>query len=132
MKYGSPPDRQIYFSQVWALVRKIPSGKVSTYGQIAGMIGPPGEMSERDYRAWGARWVGSAMAACPENVPWHRVINSQGKISPRSSGGHLRQRELLEAEEVEFDARDRIDLKRFGWQGIATGKEPPHSPTFWD
>ena len=132
MKYGSPPDRQIYFSQVWALVRKIPSGKVSTYGQIAGMIAPPGEMSERDYRAWGARWVGSAMAACPENVPWHRVINSQGKISLRSSGGHLRQRELLEAEGVEFDGRDKIDLKRFGWHGIATEKEPPHNPTFWD
>jgi len=132
MKFGSPPDRQIYFSHVWTLVQKIPPGKVSTYGQIAVMISPPGEMSERDYRAWGARWVGAAMAACPDNVPWHRVINSQGKISIRSSGGHLRQRELLEAEGVEFDARDRVDLKRYGWQGTGSGKDLPKSPTFWD
>jgi methylated-DNA-protein-cysteine methyltransferase-like protein len=54
------------------------------------------------------------MAACPNDVPWQRVINSQGKISHRAGG--LKQRELLEAEGVEF-VKDRVDLMKFGWQG---------------
>jgi len=56
------------------------------------------------------------MAACPENVPWHRVINSQGKISIRGGGENI-QRKLLEAEGVEFDSRDRVNLKIFSWSG---------------
>jgi methylated-DNA-protein-cysteine methyltransferase-like protein len=75
-------------------------------------------MSEQDYRAFGARWVGGAMAACPEGVPWQRVINAQGKISLRG-GSETRQRELLESEGVIFDSRDRVDLQRFGWTGPA-------------
>jgi methylated-DNA-protein-cysteine methyltransferase-like protein len=55
------------------------------------------------------------MSASPEGVPWQRVINSQGKISFRQSG--QAQRKLLEAEGVVFDARDRVDLKRFSWEG---------------
>jgi methylated-DNA-protein-cysteine methyltransferase-like protein len=54
------------------------------------------------------------MAACPNDVPWQRVINSQGMISHRAGG--LKQRELLEAEGVEF-VKDRVDLMKFGWQG---------------
>jgi methylated-DNA-protein-cysteine methyltransferase-like protein len=118
-KFASPPDRMAYYAQVWELVRQIPSGRVSTYGQIAALIPPPGGMDPRDYAAWGARWVGGAMAACPGDVPWQRVINAQGKISLRKGGGSLQQRALLEAEGVEFDERERVDLARFGWAGPA-------------
>jgi methylated-DNA-protein-cysteine methyltransferase-like protein len=117
-RFTSPPDRQVYNAQVWELVRQIPPGKVSTYGQIAAMIPPPGGMNEKDYLAWGARWVGGAMAACPADVPWQRVINAQGKISIRKGGGSLMQRSLLEAEGVEFDDRERVDLARYGWSGL--------------
>jgi hypothetical protein len=79
------------------------------------MIPPPEAMTLRSYEAFGARWVGGAMAACPEGVPWQRVINSQGKISLRPGG--YEQRRLLEAEEVLFDEKGRVNLKRFGWNG---------------
>jgi methylated-DNA-protein-cysteine methyltransferase-like protein len=54
------------------------------------------------------------MAACPPDVPWQRVINAQGKISPRP--GAQEQRRLLEQEGVIFDAKDRVDLERYGWE----------------
>lgn len=117
MKFASPPDRQVYYAQVWEIVRMVPPGKVTTYGQVAGYILPPGGMGASDYKAWGARWVGGAMAACPENVPWQRVVNAQGKISLPGGGGQGRQRQLLEAEGVLFDSRERIDLKVYGWEG---------------
>ncbi|MDI6694566.1 MAG: MGMT family protein [Anaerolineales bacterium] len=114
--YSSPPDPMAFKLQVWEIVKQIPSGKVATYGQIAALIPPPGGMAENDYRAFAPRWVGGAMAACPEGIPWQRVVNAQGKISLRG-GGESRQRELLEAEGVVFDEHGRIDLKRFGWAG---------------
>jgi methylated-DNA-protein-cysteine methyltransferase-like protein len=117
MKYISPQNRSAFNENVWNLVRKIPPGKVATYGQIAALVPLPSGMTADDYRPWGARWVGSAMAACPEDVPWQRVINSQGKISLGGEGGHLTQRDLLEDEGVEFDQLERVDLKRFGWEG---------------
>jgi len=79
------------------------------------MIPPPGELSLKDYEAFGARWVGGAMANCPDDVPWQRVINAQGKISPRP--GAQRQRELLESEDVFFTDRDKIDFAIYGWEG---------------
>lgn len=115
--YTSPPNPVVFNAQVWAIVRQIPSGKVATYGQIAALIAPPEGMEPKDYKAFGARWVGGAMAACPEGVPWQRVINAQGKISLRRGGGHIRQRQLLEAEGVTFDYRERVDLSKFGWAG---------------
>ena len=117
MKFSSPPDRVLFYAQVWEVVRKIPAGKVATYGQVAAMIPPPEGMSESDYRAWGARWVGGAMSACPANVPWQRVINAQGKISIRRGEGHIRQRQLLEEEGIVFDNQDRVDLKQYRWSG---------------
>jgi len=114
--YSSPPDPMTFKLQVWEIVKQIPVGKVATYGQIAALIPPPPGMTENDYRAFSPRWVGGAMASCPEGVPWQRVVNAQGKISLRG-GGESRQRELLEAEGVFFDERGRIDLKRFGWAG---------------
>lgn len=116
-KFTSPPDRNQFNAHVWDIVRQIPPGKVTSYGKVAAMIPPPRGMSARDYEAWAPRWVGGAMAACPEDVPWQRVVNSQGKISLRKGGGHLRQRELLEAEGVIFDQKERIDLDRYGWSG---------------
>jgi methylated-DNA-protein-cysteine methyltransferase-like protein len=113
--YVSPPDVRRFNALVWEVVGKIPAGRVATYGQIAALIAPPPGMDARTYLAFSPRWVGAAMAACPEGVPWQRVINAQGKISLRS--GAERQRQLLEAEGVQFDDRDRVDLGRFGWSG---------------
>lgn len=116
-QFVSPPNPAAFNSQVWEIVRQIPPGKVATYGQIAGLIPPPGGMATRDYLAFGPRWVGGAMAACPSDVPWQRVINAQGKISLRKGAGPSHQRQLLEAEGVQFDERERVDLKRYGWSG---------------
>lgn len=112
----NPPDPD-YFATVWRIVRQIPRGKVSTYGQIASMI-PPAEGTDPDqYRRLGARWVGTAMRTTPDKpIPWQRVINSQGKISlPGASG--IEQRHKLEAEGVTFDENGRVDLDTVGWDG---------------
>ena len=81
-------------------------------------------MDGKAYLAFGARWVGGAMAACPEDVPWQRVINSKGEISLRPGAEH--QHQLLEEEGIAFNERSRIDLKIFGWQGSNTEPEQPH------
>jgi methylated-DNA-protein-cysteine methyltransferase-like protein len=90
---------------------------VCTYGTVARLLPPLPDIDARDLEVFGARWVGGAMAACPEGVPWQRVVNSQGKISLSNAAARIRQRLLLEAEGVEFDQRERIDLVRFGWDG---------------
>lgn len=117
MTFSSPPEREAFNQLVWKVVREIPEGQVATYGQIADILPPPPGVSVRAYRARGPRWVGAAMAACPSDVPWQRVINAQGRVSLRKSGGHERQKELLIEEGVVFDERERIDLKRYGWSG---------------
>jgi len=121
--FTSPPDPIIFNNQVWEIVRKVPSGKVATYGQVARLIPAPPGVEEKSYLSLGPRWVGSAMAKCPEDVPWQRVINSKGEISPRPGAEH--QRSLLEDEGVEFDLRGRVDLSRFGWQA-SPGSEQKH------
>jgi methylated-DNA-protein-cysteine methyltransferase-like protein len=121
--FTSPPDPIIFNNQVWEIVRQIPAGKVATYGQIARMLPPPDGVEEKAYQAFGPRWVGSAMAKCPEDVPWQRVINSKGEISPRPGAEH--QRQLLEEEGVAFNERNRIDLKSFGWQNSIGEPEQP-------
>ncbi|MGW8249045.1 MAG: MGMT family protein [Anaerolineales bacterium] len=117
MNFNNPESRALFNQSVWQIVRQIPSGRVSTYGYIARLIPPPAGMNPADYQAWGARWVGGAMAACPQDVPWWRVINSQGKISLRPGEGKSRQRELLEEEGVQFDERERVNLKQYLWTG---------------
>lgn len=114
MKFVSPPNQQAYYEQVWNLVRQIPKGKVTSYGQIALMLPVPPGVDFETYKAFGPRWVGGAMAACPDDVPWQRVINAQGKISDRP--GAERQRQLLEEEGVLF-VKDKVDLKKYGWRG---------------
>jgi methylated-DNA-protein-cysteine methyltransferase-like protein len=114
-KFFSTPNPSAFNQQVWQLVRQVPPGRVVTYGQIAALIPPPGGMDPKSYLSFGPRWVGGAMAACPDNVPWQRVINAQGKISLRQNAEE--QRQLLEAEGVEFDDRGRVNLKIYGWKG---------------
>jgi methylated-DNA-protein-cysteine methyltransferase-like protein len=113
-RFVNPPDREAFFEEVWAVTSRIPAGRVATYGQLAKLAGRPEGMEDGAFRAFGPRWVGGAMAHCPDGVPWYRVVNAQGKISDRP--GSERQRPLLEEEGVEFDDRGRIDLARFGWQ----------------
>jgi methylated-DNA-protein-cysteine methyltransferase-like protein len=110
---ASPPNASEFNRQVWAMARQIPPGRVASYGQIAKLLPVPGGVEPETYRAFGPRWVGSAMAACPADVPWQRVLNAKGEISLKGDA----QRRLLEAEGVEFDAKGRVDLKRFGWSG---------------
>jgi methylated-DNA-protein-cysteine methyltransferase-like protein len=115
MQFTSPPNQQAYYAQVWDLVRQIPYGKVATYGQIALRLPPPMGVEFETYKAFSPRWVGGAMAACPGDVPWQRVINAQGKISERP--GAQKQKELLLEEGIAFNEKGRIDLKKFGWSG---------------
>ncbi len=120
---SNPPDPLAYNLAVWEIVKKIPPGKVTTYGRIAGLIPAPEDVGAEEYKAVGARWVGGAMAACPDEVPWQRVINAQGKISERRGGGTIRQRQLLEEEGVEFDDHDRVDLNKYGWSPDGQGSD---------
>ena len=130
MRFSSPPNQQAYYEQVWQLVRQIPPGKVATYGQIALMIPPPMGVDFDSYKAFSPRWVGGAMAACPDNVPWQRVINSQGKISPRPVGSE-KQRILLEEEGIVF-VKDKVDLKKYGWSGLnEEDNVEPHQPSLF-
>jgi methylated-DNA-protein-cysteine methyltransferase-like protein len=91
------------------VVRRIPPGRVATYGQVAALAGLPRQ----------ARLVGYALHAVADgsDVPWHRVINAQGRISLRAEGpgGSVLQRLRLEQEGVRFDARGRVALEEYGW-----------------
>ena len=102
--------------QVYCIVRQVPAGAVTTYGQIGAMIPRPPGVSPPEYARVRARWVGRAMRHAPDDVPWHRVINSQGRISlPAGSRPAAIQRMRLEIEGVEFGRDGRVDLGRFGW-----------------
>ncbi len=107
--------RKAYAAQVYSIVRRIPRGRVTTYGSIAARIAPPPGVDPIAYRRIRARWVGYAMAAAPENIPWQRVINARGRISPRLGFGAAWQRARLREEGIRFAADGRIDLDRYGW-----------------
>ena len=96
------------YERIYRVVRRIPRGRVATYGQVARLAG----LSNH------ARLVGYALhALAREDVPWQRVINARGEVSRRGvDGPDELQRELLEDEGVAFDLRGRIDLSRFGWK----------------
>lgn len=110
--------REPFYQAVWDVVRQIPAGQVSTYGQVGSYIPCPEGVNPDSYPAYRPRWVGNALSACPGDVPWQRVINSQGKISLRRQAE--RQRALLEAEGVIFDAKERVNLARYAWEGPPT------------
>lgn len=98
-----------FYDQVFAMVARIPAGRVMTYGDIASMCGRPS----------GARAVGWAMRHCPEGLPWYRVVNAQGQssVTARYPDGTLMQRALLEEEGVVFDEQGRLDLDVYAWAG---------------
>lgn len=102
------------FSQkVKEVIKGIPAGKVATYGQVAACAGNP----------WGARQVAWVLHAASDkdHLPWHRVVNRQGKISLKRRHGYERQKALLLSEGVAFDAEDTIDFERYLWSPEDSG-----------
>ena len=87
------------FEMIWDLARQVPPGRVVTYGQLARLAGNP---------RW-ARVVGYAMAACPQDVPWQRVVSRDGTCHSD------RQKERLRAEGVSFTAGGKVDMKEAAW-----------------
>jgi methylated-DNA-protein-cysteine methyltransferase-like protein len=97
------------YERIYDVVRRIPAGRVTNYGHVAFVVG-----------GCSAQMIGFAMAALrPDtDVPWHRVINAKGKVSPRGDGpGAFFQRELLEEENVVFNDEGVVDFDRYGWFG---------------
>ena len=95
--------------RIWQVIALIPRGKVATYGDVASHAG----------LARAARRVAYALRHLPDGtaIPWHRVINSQGRISiPEGSASRYLQRERLEAEGIVFRHNKSVDLKKFRWQ----------------
>jgi methylated-DNA-protein-cysteine methyltransferase-like protein len=104
-----PPTIHPRRKRIYDVVKRIPRGRVATYGQIAALAGLRGH----------ARQVGYALHALPERsgVPWHRVVNAQGKVSlAAETDGALIQRRLLEKEGVRFSRLGVIDLDRYRWR----------------
>jgi methylated-DNA-protein-cysteine methyltransferase-like protein len=113
----SPPNPQAFNAQVWEILRKIPYGKVASYGQIAKMLPLPAGVDGETFTEFGALWVSGAVANSPDDLPWHRVVNSKGEISERNGLEAKRHTLLLEDEGVVFGVRGRIDMKKYGWSG---------------
>lgn len=134
-----PDDQQLSFYRiVWEIVRQVPEGKVTTFGQIASMIPTPAGVDPEIYTAFGAQWVGQAMNAVTrvdeKTVPWHRVINSKGGIAMADSNpSSALQRGRLRAENIEFNHKELVDFELVGWDGpdedwiVANGLIPPRS-----
>jgi len=100
-------DAPSSYERIYRAVRRVPEGRVATYGEIARRAGLPGR----------ARQVGYALHALPggSDVPWQRVVNARGEVSARAAPEADRlQRALLESEGIVFDPRGRVDLARFG------------------
>ena len=106
-----------FYQRVYEMVRQIPYGRVMTYGQIAVLLGKP----------TASRAVGYALHRTPagQRIPWQRVINSQGKISPRGAGDKLHepplQRVLLESEGIKFNAQGKIRFEQYLWEPDSEG-----------
>ncbi len=98
------------YQRFYEVVRRIPPGRVATYGQVARLAGYPGYARQVGYALF--RLQGQAT-----DIPWHRVINAQGRISysPFRLGYDDLQKVLLEAEGIPFDVAGRVDLQQFGW-----------------
>ena len=95
-----------FFDRVYEIVAKVPKGRVVSYGQIARMLGSPGA----------ARTVGWALSVCPENLPWQRVVRSDGSIA---GGGFAELRlTMLKEEGVSFLEGDIVDMERCEWRGV--------------
>src|SRR5262245_29233702 len=97
------------YQRIYAIVRRIPRGRIATYGQVAQLAGLGGH----------ARQVGYALNSLDagSRLPWHRVLNAQGRVSMRAEpGGDRVPRAPLQREGVQFDRTGRADLDRFGWR----------------
>ena len=116
-QFTSPPNPQDFNTQVWEILRKIPYGKVASYGQIAKMLPLPAGVDGETYLEFGALWVSSAVASSPDDAPWQRVVNSKGEVSEKNGADARRHKLLLEEEGVVFGVRGRIDMKKYGWNG---------------
>jgi methylated-DNA-protein-cysteine methyltransferase-like protein len=102
------------YDLIYSIVSSIPRGRVATYGQVAEIAGL--------HR--GARQVGFALRVLPDGsgVPWHRVVNARGEISPRGEPeGEYEQRLTLESEGIVFNAGGRLSLRRFRWDPDVDG-----------
>lgn len=115
----SPAKPASPYARIYEAVRRVPRGRVATYGQIATLAGMPRH----------ARLVGYALRALPDGslVPWHRIVNASGAISRRGNPfWEDFQRGLLESEGMRFDRGGRIALDRFGWKPRgAPGRKAP-------
>jgi methylated-DNA-protein-cysteine methyltransferase-like protein len=101
----NPPDSALY-ERIYEVIAQVPHGMVATYGDIATIVGGGCD----------ARTVGYALGDMPQehaDLPWQRIVAKEGGISTRG----LRQRQLLEAEGIAFDAHDRVIMARFHWAG---------------
>ena len=116
-QFTSPPNPKVFYAQVWDIVRQIPGGKVASYGQIAKMLPLPAGVDSETYLEFGALWVSGAVASCPDDVPWQRVVNSKGEVSEKNGADAKRHKLLLEEEGILFGIRGRIDMKKYGWSG---------------
>ena len=97
------------YQKIYKIIAQIPKGKIAIYGQIAKLAGIPGR----------PRRVGYALRILPDDIdiPWHRVINAKGEISPRGEMGFAElQQNLLKKESIQFDSNGKISLVRFQWQ----------------
>jgi methylated-DNA-protein-cysteine methyltransferase-like protein len=110
MTRDMPAKPESSHRRIWAVVSKIPRGRVATYGQVSRLAGLANH----------ARLAGYALHALPASspVPWHRVVNAKGEVSLRRDGsGHDRlQRVMLEREKVRFDPNGRIDVAAYRWR----------------
>jgi len=114
------------FAAIWRVVARIPRGRVATYGQVARMAGFPGA----------ARMVGWALGALPDEddgagraIPWHRVINAAGRVSPRGPARDACRRQIvrLRREGIRPGRNGAIDLERYGWDGRVDSTRPGRS-----
>ena len=111
MKPEGAPSSKGNYARIYAVARRIPRGRVATYGQIAALAGLPNH----------ARQVGYALQALPEasDVPWQRVVNASGGVSPRPHPYAVTmQRAMLEKEGIVFGANGKISLPRYGWRTL--------------
>ncbi|MFC1885992.1 MGMT family protein [Thermodesulfobacteriota bacterium] len=97
-----------FSEKVKQLIKRVPKGKVTTYGQIAAFAGNPS----------GARQVVRVLHASSgkENLPWHRIVNRNGQISLNPGNGYELQKQMLEKEGISFDHTDSIDFDQFLWR----------------
>jgi methylated-DNA-protein-cysteine methyltransferase-like protein len=110
------------YERIYAVIRRIPLGRVATYGQVAALAGIPLR----------ARQVGYALHSLPSGkpVPWHRVINAQGRISARAgTDGDIIQLAVLKREGIRFDTTGRVNLSVFQWRPALPKKRGRKSRT---